>query len=76
MAKPKRRTRRRNQALPDFPVGQYVPVEAIKVKPDGSLDVVIKDSALASILTTENRRNPKRRRRNKPVKKGKTRRRR
>lgn len=55
MAATKRR-RRRNQATGDFPVGEYVPVEAVKINGDGTLNVVMEDSQLMDVLSTENRR--------------------
>lgn len=65
---------RRNQGEiegADFPVGEVVDVEAIRINSDGTLDVFVEDVQIPeSVALSENRR------RNKPRKKAKNRKRR
>lgn len=71
----KKNSRRRNQAGmegADFPVGEVVDVEAIRINTDGTLDVFVQDAEIpASVAASENRR-----RNRKPKKKAKNRKRR
>lgn len=68
-----RRARRNQGGMEgaDFPVGEVVDVEAIRINTDGTLDVFVQDAEIpASVALSENRR------RNKPRKKTKNRKRR
>lgn len=50
-----RKTRRNPEMAEEFPIGEYVPVEAVKVNEDGTINVVIKDSQMDLIIEQENR---------------------
>jgi len=60
----KKNSRRRNQGGiegADFPVGEVVDVEAIRINTDGTLDVFVQDSEIpASVALSENRRRNRR----------------
>ena len=72
-SKKKMNSRRRNQRAAEgaeFPVGEVVDVEAIRINSDGTLDVFIEDAEIPpSVALSENRR------RNRAKKKAKNRRR-
>lgn len=60
----KKNSRRRNQPEmegADFPIGEVVDVEAIRINGDGTLDVFIQDAEIPALIpASENRRRNRR----------------
>jgi hypothetical protein len=51
-----RRVRRNQEDAADFPIGEIVDCDQIRINKDGTLDVFIEDKEIPSTVTAENRR--------------------